>query len=202
MDKIEQSKAAKKQTIAELRSKKKPVTKRVTIQLDGELATEIALMREKYQAARDYDRTSNENDTAPSIEKQINELIEDSRITEYTFVFQSIGRPNYDKLVSLPEHKPTKEQKRDNATFNADTFPPALIAASCVDPELSLEEAKDMFNDPSWNGAELANLFVGALEANTETGDIPLSRSDSAGTLNSLLSLVTQSETESPTLSM
>ena len=198
--KKKQSKAAKVQTIAEIRAKKKSVTKTVAIQIDGEVANEIAALRALHSAARDADRLSNDKDKAPTIQRQIDKLVESSQATIAVFTFKSIGRFEYDKLVS--EHQPTKEQKSDGADFNADTFPPALVSAACTDPDIPLDDAVEMFNDPEWNNAELRALFFGALEVNTETGEIPLSRSGSEGSLSSLLNLVSQSNTGSPTLSM
>lgn len=195
-----QSKQAKSQTIAEIMANKKAVTKKVPIQTDGEIAGQIAEMRALFTAARDNDRLTNEPDKAPDIQEQIDALVEESQTTVVMFTFESIGRPNYDALVE--EHQPSKEEQKKGAEFDAETFPPALISASCSDPEIPLEDAIAMFESPKWNNAELRLLFFGALEVNTETGDIPLSRSDSEGTLNSLLSLVTQSNGESPTLSM
>ena len=199
MDKVEQGKAAKKQTISEIRAKKKAVTKTVRIQLDGQIANELAALREAHRSARDADRLSNEPDKAPAITAEIEDLVERATETEAVFEFQSIGRPNYDALVEQPEHKPTKDQKRDGAQFNTDTFPPAVVSATCVNPEITLEEAVEMFSDPAWNGAELARLFEAAVSVNTDTGDIPLSRNDSEGTLGSVLNLLTQQSMESLT---
>ena len=198
--KVEQGKAAKSSTIADIKARKKAVTKHVPIQLDGELADKIADLRKLHIAARDADRMSNETDKAPAVLVEIEELVEASKATEVVFVFKSVGRFRYDELVD--ENPPTKDQKADGADFNSDTFPPALVAEACIDPEMTLEDATEIFASPDWNGAELRKIFFGALEVNTETGDIPLSRDGSEGTLSSLLSLVTQSSKESHTLSM
>lgn len=198
--KVEQGKAAKALTIAQIKKQKKAVTKKVVIQLDGEVSDRIVELRRLHVAARDSDRMSNETDKAPEILKQVDSLVEESRDTERVFTFKSVGRFRYDELVLA--NPPTKEQKKDKAEFNADTFPPALVAESCVDPEMSLEDAVEIFASPDWNGAELRKIFFGALEVNTETGDIPLSRDGSEGTLSSLLSLVSQQNTESLTPSM
>ncbi len=198
--KVEQGKTAKKRTIADIKSKKKAVTKQIAIQLDGEIADHIVDLRELHVAARDADRLSNTADKAPAILEEIEALVEKSRETEVVFTFKSVGRFRYDELVM--EHPPTKEAKKEGAEFNADTLPPALVAESCTDPEMSLEDAIEIFASPDWNGAELRRLFFGALEVNTETGDIPLSRSESEGSLSSLLSLISQQDTGSPTPSM
>jgi len=199
-EKVAQSKAAKKQTLADIQKKKKAVTKTVAIQIDGEVANKIAALRSLHTAARDADRLSNDSDTAPKIQTQIDKLLKKAEKSIVVFTFKSIGRLNYDKLVS--EHPPTKEAKKEGADFNAETFPPALISAACTDPEIALEEAVDMFDSSDWNNAELRALFFGALEVNTETGEIPLSKSGSDATLSSLLNLVSQSSTGSPTASM
>lgn len=198
--KATQGKAAKAQTIAEIMAKKKAVTKRVPIQVDGEVADEILSLRRLHSAARDSDRLSNDPDKAPAIQKKIDDLVTKSQDTITVFIFKSVGREAYDDMIL--EHPPTEKQKDDGADFNTDTFPPALVAASCVEPEITLKEANTIFASDQWNGAELRELFFGALGVNTETGDIPLSRSGSDGTLSSLLNLVSASNTESPTLSM
>jgi len=204
-----QSKAKKQATVASIMAKKKAVTKTIDIQLDGEVADRIADLRSAHTAARDSDRLSNTPDKAGEIMKQIEELVEASQDTVVTFSFKSIGRFRYDELAG--EHPPDEDAKKEGAEFNADTFPPALVHESCFEitphgedpiPGMSLEEAVDMFESPDWNGAELRRLFFGALEVNTETGDIPLSRDGSEGTVNSLLNLITQQNAASPTLSM
>jgi len=198
--KAKQSKQAKDQTIAEIMAKKKAVTKKVPIQTDGEIADRIADLRQLFNAARDADRLSNEPDKAPAIQTQIDKLVEESQATVVTFTFRSIGRFNYDELVQ--QHPPTEAQKKLGGDFNPDTFPPALVSVACIKPEIPIEAAKEIFSSPDWNGAELLLMFNGALSVNTETGDIPLSRGASDGTLNSLLNLVTQQNTESLTQSI
>ena len=48
---VEQGKVAKGQTIANIKARKKAVTKQVTIQLDGEIADRIAELRRLHSAA-------------------------------------------------------------------------------------------------------------------------------------------------------
>src|SRR5687767_897063 len=59
---------------------------------------------------------------------------EDGEETEVTLTFRAIGMKAYDKLVS--KHPPKPDQRVDGASFNMDTFAPALIAACSVVPEL------------------------------------------------------------------
>lgn len=70
--------------------------------------------------------------------------LDDGRIVE--FVFEGIGKPAYEVLRH--EHRPSKEDT-DAAgplgarliRFDDRTFPQALIAASCVDPQMTVDEA-------------------------------------------------------------
>ena len=55
---------------------------------------------------------------------------------------------------------------------------------------MTLEEALTIYNDPSWNGAELQKLFFGALAVNTELADIPLSKAGTRETLSSQLNSI------------
>ncbi len=196
--KADQGQAAKQQTMANIIKKKRGVTKKVPIQIDGEVAVKIQELRAQITLAEQFDSKKNEPETALKLKKELDELIERSHDTEVTFTFKSLGRIVYDELVELPEHQPSDEQKKEGATFNPDTFPAALVAAACIDPEISPEEATEIFDDSEWNGAELQKLFFGALKVNTETGDIPLSRGGSSTTASLLSNLLTQQNEESP----
>jgi len=197
--KADQGQAAKQQTMANIIKKKRGVTKKVPIQIDGELASEIIELRQQIVLAEQFDRGENKPESALPLKKELEELIEGSKDTEVVFTFKALGRIVYDELIEEPEHQPTDEQKKEGAQYNPDTFPAALVAASCADPEISLEQATEIFADSSWNGAELQKLFFGALEVNTETADIPLSKAGSGATASLLSNLLTQAGEGFPT---
>ena len=127
--KVAQGKAAKVQTIESIIAKKKAVLKKVFIQLDGEVANQIEDLRQLHAAARDTDRTSNDSDKAPAIQKKIDKLVSESQDTVQEFTFKSFGRLNYEDLVG--EHPPSDEDKKAGAEYDPDTFPPALVSAAC-----------------------------------------------------------------------
>jgi hypothetical protein len=195
----DQGAAAKAHVMAEIIGKKRGVTKLVTIQLDGEVATVISLLNSKHAAAIAYDHDHNEEDTAPAVQEEIDATLEAAKDTEVVFKFKSIGAPAYDDLLNEPENQPNEEQKKLGGDFNPDHFPPALVAASCVDPEMTLEDAFTIYLDPQWNGAELQKLFFGALEVNTELADIPLSKAGTSEMLSSRLNSIIAMTKESPT---
>jgi hypothetical protein len=98
---------------------------------------------------------------------------EDGDQQEVTITYQAIGMIAYDKLVS--KHPPKPEQRVDGASFNIDTFAPALISACSVDPQISNEDAKEIWNSDEWSRGDLMVLFRNAVELNNRGVDIPFS---------------------------
>jgi len=92
---------------------------------------------------------------------------------EMTLTYQALGGQEYDKLVA--KHPPTAEQRVEGGSFNIDTFGPALIAKSCVDPEMSEADAKEIWESPEWSRGDLMVLFRKAVELNNKGVDIPFS---------------------------
>lgn len=93
--------------------------------------------------------------------------------TEVTLKFQAIGQKEYDKLVS--KHPPTPEQRVEGASFNIDTFAPALIAACAVEPEMTAADAKELWDSPDWSRGDVMVLFRNAVDLNNRGLDIPFS---------------------------
>lgn len=88
-----------------------------------------------------------------------------------TLLFRAVGAQDYDRLLS--EHPPTAKQKLDGATYNLDTFGPALIAAVCVEPELTYDEAKALWDSEDWSRGEIMTLFGNAVELCNQGMDVP-----------------------------
>ena len=89
----------------------------------------------------------------------------DERTTVYSF--RAVSRRRWRAL--LAEHHPTKQQRNDGHDFNPETFPAAAIAACCVSPPLTLDEAKALEDSDDlgtggfeqlWNGVLAVNLGV------------------------------------------
>lgn len=96
---------------------------------------------------------------------------EDGEQTELKLKFQAIGARAYDKLVS--KHPPKAEQRAEGNSFNIDTFAPALIAACSVDPDISPEDAREIWESEDWSRGDLMVLFRNAVELNNRGIDIP-----------------------------
>lgn len=100
--------------------------------------------------------------------------------TARVFVMASIGREGWEQLID--DHQPTDEQQDEHRQeqldrnvpplmitglrWNTETFAPALIAAACIDPPVTVEQATRLWTDPAWSARECRELFDAALEVN------------------------------------
>jgi hypothetical protein len=55
------------------------------------------------------------------------------------------------------------------------TFAPALLAVSCIDPELSESDWKEIWNSPDWNRGEVVQFYMTAVELSSTGMDVPFS---------------------------
>lgn len=170
---------------ADIKKRKKPVVKKVMIALDGEKADEFnearTRMEDLEQRALDNPRDKNIQADLVGAKDRYNELeavIGDDLIE---FTFRSVGRRRYEEIFE--ECPPTSKQKQEavkngeeEPQWNPETFPPAIIAASIVEPEMTEEDVYDMWESTDWNQAELTSLFLAALTANAERKVVDLGK--------------------------
>jgi hypothetical protein len=112
-----------------------------------------------------------------------------------TFVVEAIGREAYEDLID--QHPPTKEQRdrwrKEHAQqaslgqgprWNDDTFPPALISASAVQPRLSESQSRELWDGKVFSQGEAALLFVTCQAVNQNPRVVALGK-DSSRTASS-----------------
>jgi hypothetical protein len=92
-----------------------------------------------------------------------------------TLQFQSISASELDKLRG--KHIPTTKQRAEGIGVNMDTFAPALVAATLVDPPMTEDEVRELWNSDYWSTGELGQLFATASDLCMEGMDIPRSAS-------------------------
>lgn len=92
---------------------------------------------------------------------------------EIEIKFVSIGAKAYDKLVA--KHPPSAEERLEGQSFHVESFAPALLAACCVDPEMTEAEAKQLWNSESWSRGDRLSMYRAAVEVNNTGMDIPFS---------------------------
>lgn len=176
-----------KQPLDHLRSRKKPVSRRVPIALDSEQADAAAAATLQAFAKRQVS-DNNPGDRrllteAEEAEERADELNEQVRNNSAWFVVKSLGPNRYEELQA--QHPPTEKQRKDarkeqlgTLAWNPDTFPLDLLPA-CVHyvadlddeghdvlEQLSPEYVKDMYEGDDWNLGEVNALLQAAVEVN------------------------------------
>lgn len=88
------------------------------------------------------------------------------------FTFQAIGRNALARLTDA--HPPTDEQveeaaaeERGRPDYDPATFAPALLAAACIAPALTVEDFEGVYASEAWNDDERGALFAAALSVCT-----------------------------------
>lgn len=72
---------------------------------------------------------------------QVDDLWEQIKASEIEFKFQGIPYRDWTALIAAHPPTPQQRKRNDHVDHNPDTFEPAAIAASCVDPEMTPEDA-------------------------------------------------------------
>lgn len=96
---------------------------------------------------------------------------DDGKQVELELTFQAIGAREYDKMVA--KHPPKADQRIEGSSFDLDSFGPALIARCSVNPEMTEEDAKEIWESPDWSRGDLMVLFRHAVDLNNRGIDIP-----------------------------
>jgi hypothetical protein len=102
---------------------------------------------------------------------------DDGTPVEVGLTFRGISARAYDKLVS--KYPPRPHDKKQGYGYNPDKFGPAIIAATCIDPEMSLEDAQEIWESDDWNRGELMLLLMSAVEVCTVGLQLPFRKRDS-----------------------
>lgn len=76
--------------------------------------------------------------------------------------FQAIGRKEYDLMLS--KCPPSTAQRAKGDTYDQDKFAPMIMARVITAPALNEAAWRNVWNDDSWNRAELGNLFFAAVD--------------------------------------
>jgi hypothetical protein len=178
-----------------------------TITLRGDLVDEVDRLEEEMVEAAKVDKTENREPEAPRIAERIQDIEREAAESEVEFTFRGLGRGQFAKLIA--DHPPRADGERDlfeatDLPYNAETFPPALMAMCCISPaelagdlgngkidEQVLGEWREIHDE--WNAGQVTDLWRTCLATNTGVGTTPKSRAASA-----LLAL-RNSENNSPT---
>lgn len=167
---------------ASIKAKHSNARQSVTLCVRGDLVDEIARLEEQMRREDEADQGLNRTAVAPQIARQIQALEEEAREAEAVFTFQGLGQGRFAKLQA--QHPATDENRKalgtDELEWNPETFPPALLAASCIAPaELAgnVEEWTEIHQ--TWSNGQVLRLWAACMAANAMGADTPKSRSAS-----------------------
>ncbi len=159
---------------------KQPVANKIAICLQSDLADAVIVAEAKKKQAEERwfvypnveyvvaerDRTLADYEAA----------VEAKRLKTTEFRFVALPREDLDDLTGAEEHRATQAMqdehkancKRAGIQFNPlsnnpRTYPPALMAAACDHPKLTLEDATRIWNE--WGDGEAALIYDAAEQA-------------------------------------
>lgn len=160
--------------IKALLAKAKPRERTVKVMLDGALAGEIERLEAKLAEVSEDWQPSDLTEQHPgrALSEQIAKLRGQARESEAEFVLRNIGDEAYSSLMAA---HPSENAELD---FDSVTFPRALVAASCVDPVMTEDDAKALFEVITQG--QIKDLFDAAWDVHNSSGLAPFSLAASA----------------------
>lgn len=161
-------------SITDILKQAKPRERTVMVCIRGDLAGEAERLSEEIsKVSEDWEPSDlSEEHPARALSAQLKEVRDQAREAEVPFTLRYIGDKAYSDL--LADH-PGKD---DSELFNQDTFPRALIIASCVDPVMNEDQAAELFE--VLNQGEIQKLANAAWDVHTSADLVPFSLAASA----------------------
>lgn len=151
---------------------------------DPELIAQHEALDAELQATMNDDARNNRQPQAPVIAQRIEELEQQIADSAISFKFGALSFKAWTELLAA--HPPTKQQlkqadakatswrSRNMLDHNPDTFPQALIAACAMEPEMTVEQAKQLADTLAPDQFQI--LYEGAVSVNRGAGgDAPKS---------------------------
>lgn len=149
----------------------KPAEASTDLCLRGDLLSEYDRLREQLDQFDEWEPSGfSDVDPRTEIRARLAALRAEMQESTRTFKFRSIGdQASSDLLVKHPA--PKNEQGVEEYAWDPQTYPCALVAASAVDPVMTEDQAKRLFD--KLNLAQRNRLFGAAHRANNREVDIP-----------------------------
>lgn len=166
---------------SQLRAAHRNTVRSCRLTLRGDLLDEVAKLEEVMRREAEADEWNNRHPVAPKIAQQIRDLETEAQASEVVFAFEGLGQGTLARLQA--EHPATAETRKRlgldegaELEFDPETFPPALMAASCIEPaELkgNVEEWTDIHQN--WSTGQVTRLWAACMGANAMVAETPKS---------------------------
>lgn len=152
--------------------------KSTQVTLRGDLLDAVELLEEKLEQVRADEAGSNRTPKESlRIAEEIQKLEAQARESEVVFSFEALGRGAMARLQA--QHPPTDAQRKEfgeELDHNPETFPPALMSATCVVPaELHGDLAEWTDIHENWSNGQVTRLWRTCMLANALVADTPKS---------------------------
>ena len=168
----------------DLQARRKPREKSVAVVVhDAEIVNEIDQIETALVRQRHIDETQNLPNRAAKMEADLEKLKLDATDLAETFTFRELSRPAYRQLMA--DH-PSKDK---TLRWDEDTFAPALLHATCVSHEFTVEQWKEIWY--GWGAWATAPLYATAFEACEQPSRVPFGLRKSGETRDSAPNLPT-----------
>lgn len=152
-------------------TKKKPVELRDWIALDQQAASDLADANDTLERAKLLHADDPKAPALLEAQATYDTAREAAMDSAVEVVFRALSQPKYKALKR--EFPPTEAQNDETqrrygmqADVNADEFAPHLIAASCVQPVMTVDQVRSLPEEFGWSDAEMTHLYQLALRTN------------------------------------
>jgi len=161
-------------SIEDILKKARAREKTVHICLAGDLAGEAERLSDELARVSEDWQPADMTDVHPGrkVAADLKAVQEQVKAAQEPFTFRYIGDRAYSDLLAA--HPSEKEEE----LFDEATFKPALIAASCVQPEMTVVDTLRLFE--VINEGEIRKLFEAAWEVHHASDIVPFSLAASA----------------------
>jgi hypothetical protein len=165
--------------IADVLASARPRETEVQLCLSGDLAAEADRLKARLDEMRPRLVTGSLADVDPrvAVEAELDEVHALMRENLVTFRFRSLGHKAWSDLKA--EH-PGRDS---DELWNPDTMAAALVAASAIEPEMTLADVEALFEIV--NASQRGELWAGAYGAQVGETRVPFSPADSRSTSSS-----------------
>ncbi|MCX5601628.1 hypothetical protein OOK29_26100 [Streptomyces phaeochromogenes] len=159
--------------IADIIARATPRERTVRICIRGDLAGRAEELQDQItQVSEDWEPEDlTDVHPARALAQEMKELREQVKASEVPFTLRYIGEKKYSDLVAA-------HPSDDKNEAWGETFPAALIAASCVSPRMTEDQAHQLFEKV--NQGEVKKLFDAAWDVHNASDIVPFSLAVSA----------------------
>jgi hypothetical protein len=176
----------------------KPRTASDRIILDDDIRAHLEAVQVAYKRGRDADKNAEElSSKIPELESALADAEAAADEAAVTFTCKALPRRQWDELVAACPPS-SEDLARQYLAWDYDKFAPRLIGASLVEPESSVDEVVEMWEQGEWSDAIWTRLWNLAFGVNQEVSTRPTYGIGSAKTQASDPESTTQLPTVSP----